>query len=43
MAITTARFIGMRHANIHQKPEKDAYKFGIQSFMGFHFESWLKF
>jgi hypothetical protein len=31
MAITTARFIGVRHANIRWKSEEDVYVFGIQS------------
>jgi hypothetical protein len=42
MAITIARFIGMRHANIHWKSEEDVYAFSIQSFLSFHFESWSK-
>jgi hypothetical protein len=38
MAISIARFIGVRHANIYLKSEEDVYVFGIQSFLSFHFE-----
>jgi hypothetical protein len=38
MAVTIALFIRVRHASIRRKPEKNVYKFGIQSFLSFHFE-----
>jgi hypothetical protein len=43
LAIAVALLIGARCANIHRKPEKDVYKFGIQSFLRFHFDSSSKF
>jgi hypothetical protein len=32
MALTIALFIGLGHANIHQRSEEDVYVFGIQGF-----------
>jgi hypothetical protein len=42
MAIAVALFIGAKCTNIRWKLEEDVYALGIQSFLGFHFESWSK-
>jgi hypothetical protein len=42
MTTIIARFIGVRHANIHWNSKEYVYMLGIQSFWSFHFESWSK-